>query len=129
MSQENVDVCRRALEAFMRRDNEAVLTLYDPDIEIHGHLDGGVHRGLDGVREFFRDWLSVWDGFSTEVEEWLDAGDHVVALVRDSATGKQSGVAVEQRQAHVWTLRGGRLWRLRIYDTKAHALEAVGLSG
>jgi len=128
MSEENVEVVRGALEAFRRRDNDAVIAFYDPDVEIRGVLDDRVYRGLDGVREFFRDWLGVWDEFSSEAEEWIDAGDHVIAVVRDSAKGKHSGVAVEQRQTHVWKLRDGKLWRLRIYSTKAQALEALGLS-
>jgi len=73
MSEENVDVLRRALEAFRRRDNEAALAFYDPDIEIRGILDDRVYRGLDGVREYFREWLSVWDEFISEVDEWIDA--------------------------------------------------------
>ena len=42
--------------------------------------------------------------------------------------GALVGVAVEPRECHVWTLRDGKLWRLRIYATKSEALEAVGLS-
>jgi uncharacterized protein len=129
MSEQNVQIVRRALEAFMRRDNETALSFYDPDIEVRGVIDPGrVYRGLDGVLAFFRDWLSPWDSFSAEVEEWIDVGDHVIAIVHDRARGKLSGVEVEQRNAHLWTLRNGKLFRLRIYASKAEALEAVGLS-
>jgi len=50
MSQENVEVVRRAWEAFTRRDNEAVFRLYDPEVEIHDVFYDRVYQGLDGVR-------------------------------------------------------------------------------
>jgi ketosteroid isomerase-like protein len=58
MSEENVEVVRRAWEAYHRRDNEAALALYDPTIEIdpteQTGIDAGVYRGLEGVQDFFR---------------------------------------------------------------------------
>jgi ketosteroid isomerase-like protein len=56
-----------------------------------------------------------------------DAGDEVIAAMRIRARGRSSGAVVERREWDVWTLRNGKLWRLRIYTTKADALEAVGL--
>lgn len=128
MSQENVEVVRGAWAAFTRHDNAAALGFYDPEVELHGHVDGGVYRGLTGVREFFGEWLGAWDDFSTDVEEWIDARDDVIAVVHDRARGRHSGVPVERRQWHVWTVRNGKLWPLRIYATRSDALEAVGLS-
>jgi ketosteroid isomerase-like protein len=126
VSQKDVEVVRSAWEAFARHDNAAIFPLYDPDVEIN--FEDRVYRGLDGVREFFSDWLTTWDEYGSEVEEWIDAGDNVVALLHAWARGKQSGVPVEERAAHVWTLREGKLWRLRIYRTKADALNALGPS-
>jgi ketosteroid isomerase-like protein len=128
VSEANVEAVRSAWEAFARHDNAAIFPLYDPDVEIVPEFPDRVYRGLDGVREFFRDWLSAWDEYRSEVEEWIDAGDNVVAIVHQRARGKQSGVPVEVHSAHVWTLREGKLWRLRIYATKADALNALGLS-
>jgi ketosteroid isomerase-like protein len=128
MSEENVEVVRTAWEAFTRHDNAAIFPLYDPDVEIIPEFPDRVYRGLDGVREFFGDWLSAWDEYGSEVEEWIDAGDNVVAVLHAWARGKQSGVPVEAHAAHVWTLREGKLWRLRIYPTKEDALKALGLS-
>jgi ketosteroid isomerase-like protein len=127
VSEANVEVVRGAWEAFARHDNAAIFPLYDPDVEIRDVFDR-VYRGLDGVREFFSEWLSAWHEYRAEVQEWIDAGDNVVALVHLRARGKQSGVPVEMHQAHVWTLREGKLWRLRLYPTKADALNALGLS-
>jgi ketosteroid isomerase-like protein len=128
MSQENVEIVRRAWEAYMRRDNEATLALYDQEVELHHPVDGSVYRGLDGVRTYFRDWFDVWGEQSfNNLKELIDAGDDVIAVMHVGARGRRSGVAVERREWHVWTLRDGKLWRLRIYATKSEALEAAGV--
>jgi ketosteroid isomerase-like protein len=129
VSQENVRVVREAWEAAERHDNEAVFPLYDPEVEIQGlhGLGDRVFRGLGGVRWFWRDWVAAWDESGSEVEEWIDAGDDVIAVMHLWGRGKRSGVPVEGRQSHVWTVRKGKLWRLRVYDTRDEALKAVGL--
>src|SRR5436309_11737014 len=100
MSQQNVEIVRQAHDAFARRDNQAAMAFYDPQVEIFGEMDGRIYRGLDGVREYFRDWLGVWDEFGSEVEEWIDTGEHVIAVVHAWGRGKQSRAAVERREAH-----------------------------
>jgi len=131
MSQKNVDVVRRAWEASQRHDNEEALALYDPTIEIdttsRGELDAGAYRGLEGVQDFFRNWLSSFGDFRSEVEEWIDAGDQVIAIVHSYGRGRRSGVPVDMREAHLWTVLNGKLKRLQVFGTKAEALEAAGL--
>jgi len=128
MSQENVEIVRQAWEMSTQHDNEAVFRLYDSEVEIHDLFYDRIYRGLDGVREYFREWVSTFDEWGAEVEEWIDAGDAVIAVLRSRGRGKRSGVPVEQRESHVWTLRDGKLRRLRIYASKDEALKAVGLS-
>ena len=130
MSQENVETVRRAWEAGLHHDNTLALSLYHCEVtgETTIALDSPTtYRGVDGMREFWRNALSVFTGFTSTVEEWIDAGDDVVAVLRWEARGKQSGVPVVKREAHVWTIRDGKLWRLRVYESRAAALEAVGL--
>jgi uncharacterized protein len=128
MSQENVSVVRRAFEASERHDNEAALTFYHPDVEIESSFPGRTYRGLDGVRAFWRDWVGVMTSYGGEVDEWIEAGDQVIAIMHTWARGKMSGVSVERREAHLWTLQDGKLRRLRVFPTKDEALEAAGLS-
>ena len=130
MSEENVETVRRAWQAYMRRDNEAALAFYHPEAELRHPLDGSLYQGLDGVRAFFSDWHAAWSELlANDVEELIDAGNEVIAVMRIRARGRSSGVVVERREWDVWTLRDGKLWRLRIYATEADALEAAGLSG
>jgi ketosteroid isomerase-like protein len=129
VSEENVEVVRLAWEATVRRDYETALSLYDPEVTLEpGFLDSPeLFRGLDGVREVFRNWFGVFADMTSTVEEWIDAGDDVVAMLRLSGRGRQSGVPVVRLEAHVWTVRDGKLWRLRIFRTREEALKAVGL--
>jgi len=65
-----------------------------------------------------------------EPEKFLNAGDQVVVLVRYSGRGKASGIEVRGAvvDAHVWTLREGKVQKLQMYQGTEKALEAVGLS-
>jgi ketosteroid isomerase-like protein len=130
MSQENVEIVRRAFEAHQRREDEAIFDLYDPAIEIEDDptvpLPTG-YCGYKGVKDYFRDRVAVFPSQHVEVEEWIDAGDEIIAVLHFRVRGRQSGIPLEFRQAHAWTVQNGKLTRLRIYRGKSEALEAVGL--
>jgi ketosteroid isomerase-like protein len=142
MSQENVELVRRLLEMFARRDHEAVFAFYDPDIEWNaetsvgsvapGGMDdlSGVYHGHDGVRTYWRRWLQAWKDLEFEVQDVLDAGEEVVALIRNQRQwGRHSGIVTEMPPyGLVFTIRGGKVVRWRSYPDHAAALEAVGLS-
>jgi len=91
-------------------------------------LDGrSVWRGRDGFVAFIRTWTEQFDDWSIRIERWVDAGDdRVVALTRQSATGKGSGVPVELNLGQVWEFDAGRLARVS-YVTHAEALTAAEL--
>jgi len=129
MSQENLEIVRRCVEAFDRGDYESALEALAPDVEYDlSHFpDGGVYRGHDGVREAFRIWMGTWQDYRQERDELIDAGDEVIVPTREYGRGKGSGLALERRTFGVWTLREGRVVRFRFYSTMAEALEAVGL--
>jgi ketosteroid isomerase-like protein len=123
MSEENVEIVRRLHEAFAERDNESPFSVYDPDIEWDmsrslAPLPGEerIYHGHDGVRRYWRAWLVAWEYVDAPVERLIDAGDHVVSLFGPmTVKGKASGAAVELPPwAQVWTLRKGKVVRMRI---------------
>jgi ketosteroid isomerase-like protein len=131
MSQENVEVVRRSLDAFQRGDFDAAMEALDPRVEydLTHFPDGKVYLGHDGVREAFRIWLGTWEDYRQEIDEVIDLGeDEVVVVLREFGRGKGSGIEVERPTAGVWTLRDGKAVRIRFYAGKAEALEAAGLS-
>jgi ketosteroid isomerase-like protein len=77
-----------------------------------------------------RSWIESWEGWMLRLERLIDA-DHggVVAVVHQSATGKGSGVPVEQHVGIVFELEHGRVIRMRNFLHLKEALEAAGLSG
>jgi len=127
MSQENVEIVRRLLDAWNRgeRDESA---WFRPNAELGGPDVPGVYYGYDGLRRFREDLLSVWDYFHTSVDELIDRGDDVLALTRGRGRGRGSGLEIEQSVAYLFTVQEGKIRRLWIYQDRAEALEAVGLS-
>ena len=132
MSQENVEIVRELLEAFGRRDHERAFELYDADIVWEHHHDtdlGGVYHGHEGVRTYWREWLSAWSDLRFEVQEVREAGDEVVALIHNQRQwGRHSGIEVAwPPYGLVFTMRDGKVVRWRFYPEQRMALEAVGL--
>jgi ketosteroid isomerase-like protein len=130
MSQENVELARRTYEAFNRRDLDAVLNVFHPEVEIHDEPeipDAAVHRGHEAVR---RDWQRTFDfldEFSIEIEDYRDLGDELLVFIRYRGVGHGSQVPVEATGAHLLTVRQGKLVRMRQFFDRTEALEAAGL--
>ena len=87
------------------------------------------YLGHAGLAMAYDHWASQSDDFRVELTGLIDAGSEVVAVTRHHGTGRASGVAVEANVAYVFTVDDGRLVRMRIFATKAQALEAAGLRG
>jgi ketosteroid isomerase-like protein len=132
MSQENVEVVRRWFELLDRGETEAMMRYVDRAIEtIEGpELPGaGSYVGHAGLATAYDNWASQFTDFRMELTELIDAGSDVVAVTRHHGTGRASGVAVEAVIAYVFTVEDGMFVRLRIFATRAQALEAAGLPG
>jgi len=93
-----------------------------------GGINVGSFQGREEVTKLSEGYLEVFDFFHMEPEEFFEADDRIVVFVRTPARGKGSGVEVEFRPAHVWTMRLGKAVRLEVFPDRAKALEAVGLS-
>jgi ketosteroid isomerase-like protein len=131
MSQENVEIVRAFVEAFNARDMEALLELCDPEVEVDWSrsrgLEARVYVGREAVRAFFNTFSQTFDRVIVSPDEFIECGEHVVVPNRGHFWGRD-GVKVEARSVLVWTLRKGRVVEHRLYQERAEALEAVGLS-
>jgi ketosteroid isomerase-like protein len=134
MSQENVEVVRRCFDLLNREGVEGVLAaiddVCDPEMEMGyvGRLPdvGGVH-GREAVKTWFAEVLGTLD-MRFEVDEFIDAGDSVIAVFRQIARGRASGAGLTDRFVFVLGVRDGKVTSMDGYRTKDEALEAVGLS-
>ena len=131
MSQENVEVVRGAIRAFERGDINAVLSACHPEIKITQLAElPGVPRhlsGHSGVLESFSLWTEQWDDFRLEVLDFTDVNDHVAVTMFNRGRGHESGVQVEAKFIHVFTVRDGMITEWRIFMSADEAREALGL--
>jgi ketosteroid isomerase-like protein len=128
MSEENVELVRTIYERFRAGDNDGALALHDPEIEVHDRAeapDPQVYRGHEGVLRSLGVSQAAFDGLDLVPEEFLDTGDHVVVVFRFRGTGRESGVPIDERLAHLWTLRDGRAVRMAVHSTRDEALRAA----
>jgi ketosteroid isomerase-like protein len=131
MSQENVEIVRRGVDAFSRADWEESVELMAPEVEWHDAPDlpgARLYRGREGVLARWRDMAEALDDFTVEIEQLFDAGDQVVVFLISRGRGHISGIEVSRKLAQVCTVRDGQVVKLVGYDDPAQALEAVGLS-
>ena len=128
MSQENVEIVRRLLEACNSRDFDAMLETGDPEIEIVT-LMTGTHRGHAAWRRLVEQMSDELSGFQFVPEDLIDVGqDRVLAVTRWVGTGGTSGIAVPDTTiGFVYRLRNGLVFRQESFRNKAEALKAVGL--
>jgi ketosteroid isomerase-like protein len=132
MSREDVETVRRFIR-MARKHPDAVWDVFADDVvwEI-GDLSipdfPATSHGPEGVREFFRRWISAFGSWDYEVEEWIDAGDAVVAHIHQWGSGKGSGANVEGRFWEVWMMRNGKAVRVVHFRDREEALAAAGLT-
>ena len=134
MSEENVEVFKRAFDAINRRDADALLSELDSNVEWHSAIlmaMGGeqtVYRGHEGVREWLRDLYETLSEFHADYPEIRDLGDRTVAIGRVRGRGTGSEAEIESPHGTVAEFRNGKGIRIRTYLDPKAALEAIGLS-
>jgi ketosteroid isomerase-like protein len=134
MSQENVEILRRANEAFNRGDVEGFLALCSEDVEVEDLNNAPdlppVARGKNAVRQVLAAWVAAFDSFIGEIQEYIDVDDrHVGCLVHYRGKARDSGMEVDFRGVDMWEVRGTELVRGTLgYANRSQALEALGLS-
>jgi ketosteroid isomerase-like protein len=133
MSQENVRLVGLGYEAmnaaFAGADLDALVPeVYEPSIVLEMGTLEGTRRGHQAVKSFLEDQRAVIEDFHVDPEEFIDAGEQVIVTVRLSGRARHTGLPFKARYVHVVTLRNGKALHVRLYASKAQALEAVGLS-
>jgi ketosteroid isomerase-like protein len=146
MSEENVEVVRRAFEAWNANVRQAgdlsrealaeiALGIFDPRVELEWpdgrfmpDLPAYVH-GIPAVAGFWEQMFGAYDDLRLTLLECTEApDDRVFTLTRQSGRGRESGVPIEAHLFQVLTIQEGVISRLQIFRHRADALEAAGLS-
>jgi ketosteroid isomerase-like protein len=133
MSQENVEIVRRSIEA-RNRDLDEWLRFFDPDVQTVDLLTApGMpteDRGIAELRRAVERWQESFDDWRVEVLELVDLDEEMVlAEVRFHGQGRASGAKVSVPQVDLYRLRDGLIIEQRAgYGSRDAALEAAGLS-
>ena len=135
MSQENVEVVGRSTELWLRGEYDAWIETIDPDVgwDISTHpLPDVPNRGRGRealMTDMLATYLSGWTDYSAEIKELVDPGsDQVIMVLHETAKMGGTGVVIDRDLVQLWTVRDGRGTFLRVFQTKAEALEAARLS-
>jgi ketosteroid isomerase-like protein len=131
MSQQNMEIVRTAIAAYMGNDEATVRKLVAPDVAISmrpDQPDAREHHGYGGMLRASAEWLEAWDEQTFEAARVWDAEDFVFVATRESGRGKISGVPMEHESTFVYTLSQGRIVRIQIFGSERDAIEAIGLA-
>jgi ketosteroid isomerase-like protein len=130
MSNENVEIVTRSIEAYNRRDFEAMRAISDPEIEVDWSasmgLEAGIYRGVEEVMRFYENFLGTFDEVDLAPDRFMESGDSVVVPNTANIRGRD-GIETVARSTLVFDLRSGLIISIRLYQETRDALEAVGL--
>jgi ketosteroid isomerase-like protein len=133
VSQQNVELTRRAFDALGRRDLDEFLGFHDPSCEIQPLLAAvaGDYHGRDGVREWLDDLFGAFPDFSIRLDDVRDVGDRTLARTRISAHSAHgmdsSAPMIDQLSWVLSEIQDGRVVWWGTFRTEREALEAAGL--
>lgn len=112
----------RLWKAVNSRDFPGLVTLCDSQIELESAL-GGAYRGHAGLKTWWTNLFEAVGVYEGSVEDSLDLGRLVLALVRVDASGQTSGMEGRRNVLQVFTIREGKISRLAVHLSMADALE------
>jgi ketosteroid isomerase-like protein len=129
----NVELVQSALEAWNRREVDGLIEHVAEDVawfEVTGRPEsaGSEYHGRERLRRSLETLFDAWETYRLQIEEIHDRGDRVVAIVREIARGRASGLEVDSRWGYVITVEDGEIARIEAYRDAGGALEAPVIS-
>jgi len=129
VSEQNVALVLRGLDAINTGDTDAMVEAADPEIRFVPRRAPvmGAYVGHDGMREFISDNQENLEVFRVTPDEVIDAGDRVVIIGTLLVRGRGSGIEMTFPTATVSTVRNGRIVHFEEFVERDRAIAAAGL--
>jgi ketosteroid isomerase-like protein len=124
------DIVRRAHDALNRGDAEALAALCAHDFRLDMSdrvFNPDVYSGHDGIRRFVAEVREVWETFTWEPTDLMEAGDVVLVFVHSVGRGRGSGLEIERDSAMLWRIPEEKLLALTFYRDPSAARQAAGI--
>jgi ketosteroid isomerase-like protein len=133
MSEENVKIVRRVFDSINRGDVDGALESAAEDFEMDWSNSigpaKGIYRGKEQVREAWTSFVEAFDELRWDPLEIIEVDEsRLIAVNHVRMRGRGSGIEVDAKGAQLWTISEGKGRKLKLYQSKAEALEAAGLS-
>ena len=127
-----MDKARAFIEAYNRRDFDAAVEWFAPDIAwvLPERQSFDSCHGPDEIKRFWQGLDETFDNLQLKPQEYVDAGDRVATRLRHHGRGKGSGVEIDAELYHqVATFRDGLIVRMEYFGSWPEALEGAGVAG
>jgi hypothetical protein len=130
----NLDLVRSICADWERGEYRSIGWAH-PEIEneIVGGPSPGSRRGLAGMAEIWRDFLSAWEDVRFEADEYRELdSERVLALTHMSGRARTSGLDVGQlhpKGANLFHIHDGKVTRHVAYMERDLAFADLGLEG
>ena len=125
----NLEIVQRFYVAFGGKDRDTILQLFAPDIEWiqnKGFPAGGRHVGAETVlNEVFTKFRVEWKSWEAPVNEWIDAGETIIALGEYRGAHARTGKSMTAAFAHIYRVRNGRIAQFRQFTDTMKIAEAT----
>jgi ketosteroid isomerase-like protein len=125
----NVEFIENLYQAFAQGDVPTVMQSLDSNIEwtdAEGFPTGGTYHGPEAVlQSVFMPLVTEWNDFRVVANDFLDAGDRVVALGNYSGSYKATGKNMTAPFAHVWTIADGKVKKFVQYTDTLKVSEVL----
>jgi ketosteroid isomerase-like protein len=134
MPEMNVEIARRVLDAFAKRDIDVFLEYMDSDVSffaptaVYAGRGNQLYRGHDGVRAYLQDVERTWEEIEINPREYLEGNDGCVAVIGSAAGRLKSGDSIDSPAGWGFKVRDGRIVWCRVYTNPNDALVDVGLA-
>jgi ketosteroid isomerase-like protein len=130
VSDRELELVKEGYAAFKRGDLDWVLEHFHPEILVENRAeapDAATFHGHSGFLRYLEGWLSAWEEFRMEPQEFIVTKDQILVLLRQYARGKGSDVEMVEEVAHLWTVRDEQAVAYRVFTHQADALRAIGM--